>query len=402
MKKEKDTNNVKKLKLPPLPKGKTVFHVFAEEKKLYDKIPNWKTKKLLQNKKIVTISGPGLEEIPAYDFTRACGSTISTYPFYPDNSSREGDPICDSFKVQTHENGVLFCVTDGCNWGERPRDASNRAKDSFVSYLGSKITEIKNLREVGPHLVQALAYAHQAIIYDKEDVWMAGTTTLLGGVVLQIDNKGCTDPPWGLVCISIGDCKAFHYSWKEKKVCDVTAGNRLNITDARDPGGRIGPYVKDGEPDLRNLTIVALGVEDDDIILTVSDGVHDNLDPQTLGKSPRELGVDCDDWKEVDSAIATEKKQSFECAKLLEIIGENESLITPKLITRRLLNHCMTTTSSGREFMEQNPNCALEHDYHKYPGKMDHTTCVGFRVGLNDPEKEKNRMESLNPDIWPF
>jgi len=405
------TNNVKgkkkeKDKLPPLPKGKSVFHIHADEKKSYDTIPNWKIKKLAQNNKVVVISGPYGDEVPDYEFTRAFGSTISTYPHYPDNSSREGDPICDSFRIQAHENGTVFCVTDGCNWGERPREASNRAKDAFVAFLNMKLGELKTLKDMGFLLITALAHAHHAIIYDKEDIWMAGTTTLLGGVVLQIENKGTSDPAWALVCISIGDCKCFHYSWKDKKVVDITSGNRVNITDARDPGGRIGPYVKDGEPDLRNLSLVSIGLEEDDIILAVSDGVHDNLDPQTLGKTPKECTdkLDDNDWKDVEHQKASDAKMVFECNYLQDnIIGDNPALITPKQIAKRLIVHCMQTTAKGREFMEQNPNSALEHDYTKYPGKMDHTTCVGFRVGFNnDSEKDKNRTESLNPSVWPF
>jgi hypothetical protein len=39
----------------------------------------------------------------------------------------------------------------------------------------------------------------------------------------------------------------------EKKVYDVTATNRNEVEDAKDPGGRIGPYIDQGNPDLRNL-----------------------------------------------------------------------------------------------------------------------------------------------------
>lgn len=38
-------------------------------------------------------------------------------------------------------------------------------------------------------------------------------------------------------------------------------------------------------------------------------------------------------------------------------------------------------STDSRKFMEQNPNAALPSDYSKYPGKMDHATCVCIRVG---------------------
>ena len=38
-------------------------------------------------------------------------------------------------------------------------------------------------------------------------------------------------------------------------------------------------------------------VDEGDIIIVMSDGVHDNLDPQTLGLSPRDFDIDNDRWE---------------------------------------------------------------------------------------------------------
>jgi hypothetical protein len=65
---------------------------------------------------------------------------------------------------------TLFALADGCNWGERPRQASNRAKDAFVAYLMQKTNEFKTPRDIAPHLVNALACSHISIIHDKEEV----------------------------------------------------------------------------------------------------------------------------------------------------------------------------------------------------------------------------------------
>jgi hypothetical protein len=50
---------------------------------------------------------------------------------------------------------------------------------------------------------------------------------------------------------------------------DITEGNRQNLTDARDPGGRLGPYIE-ANPDLRNLHLYYRIVEPEDIILIIS------------------------------------------------------------------------------------------------------------------------------------
>ncbi len=38
---------------------------------------------------------------------------------------------------------------------------------------------------------------------------------------------------WAFVCISLGDCKAYHWSVATKTITEVTAGNRMNISDPK-------------------------------------------------------------------------------------------------------------------------------------------------------------------------
>jgi len=387
-----------------IPKGDNVFQQRARELLLYDRVPDWKiVKPNLQSQ--VVISGPyNNNENPTYEFTRSYGCTISTYPHYPSHSSREGDPICDSYRIHTFENGLICCLADGCNWGERPKEASNRAKDAFVYYVQDNIGECKTLKDVSFLMVEALAVCHHIIVYDKNDIWMAGTTTLLGGLILETQDERNDVPKWVFICVSIGDCKAFYYSLDTEKTTDLTAGNRKNLTDARDPGGRIGPYVSQGDPDLRNLEIYMSPCKENDIILLVSDGVHDNLDPQTLGLFPNNFGFETEDWNNVEYDKGVECKIKYMNEFITTLMHkEDGEVISPKLLSKKLMKHCLDTTEDGRQFMEQHPNTALEHDYVKYPGKMDHTTCVAFKIGRYNPlDKEDNHQESLHPEIWPF
>jgi hypothetical protein len=43
------------------------------------------------------------------------------------------------------------------------------------------------------------------------DIWETGTTTLLGGVLLKLEDQPA---PYIFVSASVGDCKAFHISAK--------------------------------------------------------------------------------------------------------------------------------------------------------------------------------------------
>eukprot|EP00026_Physarum_polycephalum_P005905 Phypoly_transcript_05944.p1 GENE.Phypoly_transcript_05944~~Phypoly_transcript_05944.p1 ORF type:complete len:576 (+),score=97.47 Phypoly_transcript_05944:116-1843(+) len=234
---------------------------------------------------------------------------------------------------------------------------------------------------------------------------------------------------WVFVCVSLGDCKAFHYSQRLQQFTDITEGNRQNLTDARDPGGRLGPYIE-ANPDLRNLHLYYHLAEPDDIIFLLSDGIHDNLDPQQLGIAPPETkSVVATSWEEaekIDPETVEAFKNNFR-KKWLEdtfakqlLLQENDSPSPPSHTshsspsplpspsttltttttatnyTRQkskldvttvidvLLKHCVNITKTSREFMEQNPKSKLPPDFKQYPGKLDHATCVCLTVGTND------------------
>jgi len=89
------------------------------------------------NKDVITLSGPYAAEDPPMGFDRAHCVTVSTYPHIPDKPMREGSPICDSFRIQAHPNGLIFCIADGCGWGSRSASASNAVSNlfSFVCFV---------------------------------------------------------------------------------------------------------------------------------------------------------------------------------------------------------------------------------------------------------------------------
>jgi len=55
-------------------------------------------------------------------------------------------------------------------------------------------------------------------------------------------------------------------------------------------------------------------------------------------------------------------------------------VIRPQQIVDILLRHAIEVTRAGREFMEKFPNKRLPQDFKAYPGKMDHISCVCYRV----------------------
>jgi len=187
------------------------------------------------------------------------------------------------------------------------------------------------------------------------------------------------------MCVNIGDCKAYIYRSDEKSWDDISRGNRINISDPCDPGGRIGPYLDYGQPDIRNLAVFCSRAHAGDIVVICSDGIHDNLDPEFLGYSPEECSLEAETWEEVDFIKAEAAKAAF-TKRFVEQLLSKESRekgceVTPQMISNTLLRNAQNTTINGREWLGANPGRRLPCDYSKYPGKMDHSSILCLRVG---------------------
>jgi hypothetical protein len=117
-----------------------------------------------------------------------------------------------------------------------------------------------------------------------------------------------------------------------------------------------------GEPDLRNLSLYYHPASTGDIVILLSDGVHDNLDPQMLGVSPRDLGLPVDNWNDVEREASIKQqadvvKRVF-MLKLLKRITHTRSTtrpLTPHDITQSLVRYAISITNNARAFMEANP-----------------------------------------------
>jgi len=329
-------------------------------------------------------------------------TTISTYPLNAPKTKREGDPICDSYCVQVYNNNrVIIGLADGCNWGFRPFQASHKASEGFCTYMNQYQAALPDLKETGQILLRAVSHAHNCIIDGFEDVWDAGSTTLMGGILLEIDQTAeesdSSDPKYCFCVVSVGDCKAFHFNIKTGVLVDITEGNRTNLTDPTDPGGRIGPYLNEGSPDLRNLDLYVEGCSEGDFILCVTDGIHDNFDPQLLGLQPKDLKIGLTQsaemtWSEAENAIPDDvdsAKSKYRC-KLIEkeINRANKSndwsKVTCSDISQSVLEYCSKLTQSTRDFMQSNPGKRQPNDYVNFPGKTDHSTIVVTKVGCFD------------------
>merc|ERR1711991_612959 len=228
--------------------------------------------------------------------------------------------------------------------------------------------------------------AHYKVIEGKDDVYAAGTTTILGGLLAPVLGSE------GLFCfmfISVGDCKAFCRKATTGKIIDLTLGSRNNVSDAKDPGGRIGPHNKNGMPDFRNLRISYCICEEGDLLILTSDGLSDNFDPEFQGLLPNDLGLPEDEWDKVtDMDAAIRAKGAWACAKMGQLVdaaaAEANCPVSPQLVVGTLVDYCVRLTESSRDWLESVSVGQLPTDYRLYPGKMDHTSAMSVVV-TRDP-----------------
>ena len=310
-----------------------------------------------------------------------CGQRVSLYPWLPGHSTSEGGPVTDSFGISYNKNLIISAIADGSSWGDSARQAASKAVEGFIKELNGSGKLIENISQVPKLLLQAVASAHNFILKSDEDgKFNLGTSTLLGGVLLpQSTNLG----NWSFICASVGDCKAFHYSYASKKVVEITAGCQDNRDD---PGGAIGAVdISQIQPDLRNLRLFSQPCSDRDIIFMVSDGVHDNFNPKYLGIRPSELKLNCKDWANVKESDCSKAVSPFILHSMEDKINQIASNLTPHLCTHALLNNALETTQKSRTFMEQNPTKKLPDNYSVYPGQLDHASCLSFVVGMFSP-----------------
>eukprot|EP01124_Arcella_intermedia_P002081 TRINITY_DN11142_c0_g1_i1.p1 TRINITY_DN11142_c0_g1~~TRINITY_DN11142_c0_g1_i1.p1 ORF type:complete len:1417 (-),score=314.61 TRINITY_DN11142_c0_g1_i1:21-4271(-) len=369
------------------------------------------------------ISGPsGDEDPPSKIETDVCAISVSTYPRLSSQTpegtvivqqGRQGDPICDQFCLERYQNRTIFAIADGCNWGQKVKTAARIASQTFVEFNKKSIFEAENTQAVLRSFMQSFVYAHHRIIEGHEDSWWeCGTTTLLGGSILELPEAH----KWAFLCLAVGDCKAYHVSVTNGvlSVSNVTEGARTGTgaLDARDCGGRLGPHKK-GNPDLRNLATFFKVVDEGDFIVVSSDGVYDNLDPQSLGVELSETGIpgtEGKSWVDLTDSpsdqplvqLIEEYKSNYTLEllkKLFMQIPEESGVplkdITPQHIAQKLITYSQDTTKNIRDFMEQNPNNAQPPDSKNYPGKVDHATCVVMKVGKTNFRQHEADLRDL-------
>lgn len=109
------------------------------------------------------------------------------------------------------------------------------------------------------------------------------------------------------------------------------------------------------------------------MVFVCSDGVHDNFDPQQLGKTPKEVDRDLESesWKDLEGKEkAAQVKAKFRSNLMQDILLEQANkgkMVTPQglkfpenfssfsVLVDALIDHCVGVTKNCREYMVANP-----------------------------------------------
>lgn len=106
-------------------------------------------------------------------------------------------------------------------------------------------------------------------------------------------------------------------------------------------------------------------------------------DPQNMGKLPSDIGIEVEEnsWKNVKDHKKVQSTKSAWSETFLNgtFLGTIQE-VTPSSLTEAFVRHAITNTKISRIWMEENQQ-KLPDDAIKYPGKMDHITCLSFKIG---------------------
>jgi hypothetical protein len=135
---------------------------------------------------------------------------------------------------------------------------------------------------------------------------------------------------------------------------------------------------------LANFKLYMKVCNEGDLIFLITDGVHDNFDVQNIGETPIDWNISASSWDEA-AKLFPEKTGQVKGAFMVNqmkhvLLADSTAELTPDMVTYRLVEASSALTQTTRDWVEANPRKKLPHDAVRFPGKMDHCSCVCFKV----------------------
>lgn len=288
---------------------------------------------------------------------------------------------CDDGVAVTTESSrfAILSFNDGNGWGGRSRRAAVNTNRIVTDFLRQ---ELEQLASRGSVTHRQIIEAHdRALFLAAEEL---SRTTVTADIDPHL-MTGTTCPQVLTVAgnyvhlSSIGDSKAFIISADLDTIREPSEGNRGGV-DPTDPGGRIGEEV-DARNYFHSLTMLNPG----DSVIVCSDGIHDNLDPETLGLTPRDVNsaLDTDHWDDNNPAHQAERN-TFMRTKLQQVLKEYKTEkgihgpLSSEQINEALNSFVQRTTLMHKIWMIEHPTERVPEG-HELIGKLDHAGMIVYQ-----------------------
>lgn len=183
----------------------------------------------------------------------------------------------DSFGFSRGKGWELSIVADGSGVNPQARLAADLAKKTFYDSMMTQIDQkkITTVKDVGRAVLKAMDEAQKKAC-TAEDL-----TTFTMGFTFESGGKKIA------MVAGVGDSPAAVR--RADGSVELLAPDIKKYTPAaKDPGGQLGSKENEEAPDIRNLFMTLVTLEEGDTLVIGSDGMFDNLDPEMSNITPLE------------------------------------------------------------------------------------------------------------------
>ncbi|ELP86079.1 hypothetical protein EIN_327260 [Entamoeba invadens IP1] len=280
-------------------------------------------------------------------------TSFNAYGFL--NGVKQGDPNCDKVAVRIFKHGSCCVMCDGCGWSHAAYLAALDANENALEHFTSNVATCNTLQDIAQLLVDCCEQAHISIFRKGVLLFDLGLTTITLSVVAKTQTGHYHE-----LLISIGDCRTFLYSPRTHHTLPLSGRFHKSFENMKNSYGAIGPSIS-FHPNLKKAELKNITVEPNDMLIIMTDGFHDNFDPQFTG------------------AVKYKSKER-EADKLFTSkieLPENKNDLNQIVIT--LSQHVADLTEPSRKYIRETGK-KLTSAPTPFHGKMDHATVCLLKV----------------------
>lgn len=351
-------------------------------------------------------------------FSAATGSLFPRIPDEKGNLSvRFGDPIADDFLFCRYPRGIFLSIADGCGVSETARKAASTVNRAFIDTMMKAMAKgVASVHALLELLNLSDRKAQKAVLELER-----GGAKHLG---LMAINKGTSRSkrPWQIFFSRKGDPKVFCYSRKANSCIDLTKGP-YRVPSQLVLSGGLGDWHK-GAPNLRNYGIYSVEAAENVLIVAMTSGISENLDPQNLSITPEKAFLTLAEHDSLPISLLYQpeffkgKYNTWESCPYKEELKDvyrewlvkiliHEANFRHEEVGSRIARFAQELTDPLRKWLEQNPDqndaeigvpidVVLKGEACQAvtKGKLNHATVVAFtlpKIRNSSPRKKKEK-----------